>query len=329
MRERRIRCNIDDGATEIHSMNTAIFSHPDCARHDMGDWHPESPARLQAIEDQLIASRLDGLIERRDAPLAELPAIMRNHSAGVIALVRDNTPAHEGDHYPLDADTILCAHSYRAALRAAGAALAATDAVITGSVANAFCATRPPGHHARPSEPMGFCLFNNVAIAAHHALDSHGLQRVAIIDFDVHHGNGTAESFRNDPRVLMASFYQHPFYPYSDPEPETDTCVNIPVPVGSRGDVVRKLIAEHWLPALHRFQPEMLFISAGFDAHREDDIGGMGLVEDDYAWITSQVMEIARLYAKGRIVSCLEGGYNLSALGRSVVAHVKALADIA
>ena len=294
----------------------------------MGEWHPESPARLQAIEDQLILARLDGLFERREAPLAELPAILRNHTPGALALVRDHTPKHEGETYPLDAYTMLCAHSYQAALRAAGAALAATDAVLAGSVANAFCAIRPPGHHARPSEPMGFCLFNNVAIAARHALDGHGLERVAIIDFDVHHGNGTAESFRDDPRVLMASFYQHPFYPYTEPEPRSATSVNIPVPARSKGDVVRALITEHWLPALHAFQPEMIFISAGFDAHREDDIGGMGLVEDDYAWITREIMSVAKQHCQGRIVSCLEGGYNLSALGRSVVAHLKALAEI-
>lgn len=328
MRERRIWCNIDGGAKEITSMSTAIFSHPDCARHDMGEWHPESPARLQAIEDQLILARIDGLIERREAPLAELPAILRNHSENALAMVRDNVPREEGAHYPLDGDTLLCSHSYQAALRAAGAALAATDAVIAGSIDNAFCAIRPPGHHARPGEPMGFCLFNNVAIAARHALESHGLERVAIIDFDVHHGNGTADAFRGDARVLMASFYQHPFYPYTQPEPRTDTWVNIPVPAHSGGDVVRPLITEHWLPALHQFRPEMIFISAGFDAHREDDIGGMALVEADYAWITSELMQIARLYAKGRIVSCLEGGYNLSALGRSVVAHVKALAEL-
>jgi acetoin utilization deacetylase AcuC-like enzyme len=309
-------------------MSTAIFSHPDCARHDMGEWHPESPARLQAIEDQLILARLDGLIERREAPLAELPAVLRNHSENCVELVRANTPRQEGELYPLDGDTMLCAHSYQAALRAAGAALAATDAVIAGTIDNAFCAIRPPGHHARPTEPMGFCLFNNVAIAARHALESHGLERIAIIDFDVHHGNGTADAFRDDPRVLMASFYQHPFYPYTQPEPRTATWVNIPVAAGSRGDVVRPLISEHWLPALHAFRPEMVFISAGFDAHREDDIGGMGLVEDDYAWITTQIMAVAKEHAKGRIVSCLEGGYNLSALGRSVVAHLKALAEL-
>ena len=308
-------------------INTAIYSHPDCKRHEMGDWHPESPARLQAIDDQLILARLDGLIEQRSAPLAEPEQILRIHTPGALALVRDAVPA-AGDYYPLDGDTSLCHYSYQAALRAAGAALAATDDVIAGSVANAFCATRPPGHHATPTAPMGFCLFNNVAIAARHALERHGLERVAIVDFDVHHGNGTADAFRHDPRVLMVSLFQHPFYPYSEPEPITATSVNIPVPALSDGEAVRKLVQDYWLPALHAHKPQMIFVSAGFDGHREDDMGGIGLVESDYAWITRQIMEIARLYARGRIVSCLEGGYALSALGRSVVAHLKVLADL-
>jgi acetoin utilization deacetylase AcuC-like enzyme len=308
-------------------MSTAIYSHPDCLRHEMGDWHPETPARLQAIDDQIILARLDGLIEQRSAPLAGLPAILRNHTDSAVALVRDHVPA-VGDYYPLDADTALCHYSYQAALRAAGAALAATDAVIAGDIDNAFCSVRPPGHHATPNQPMGFCLFNNVAIAARHALDAHGLERVAIIDFDVHHGNGTAESFHDDPRVLMASFYQHPFYPYTEPEPFTPNRINVPVPARSDGEVVRKLVREHWLPALHAFRPQMLFVSAGFDAHRDDDLGGMALVEADYAWITRELMAVAKEYAQGRIVSCLEGGYNLSALARSVVAHLKVLAEL-
>ena len=309
-------------------MSTAIYSHPDCLKHDMGDWHPESPSRLQAIEDQLILARLDGLLERRLAPLAEIPAVLRNHTEGALALVRDNTPKEPGTVYPLDADTLLCHASYDAALRAAGAALAATDAVLAGEIDNAFCSTRPPGHHARPNEPMGFCFFNNVAIAARHAMESHGLERVAIVDFDVHHGNGTVDAFRDDPRVLMASFFQHPFYPYTAPEPITATCVNVPVPAGSGGDVVRQVVQEYWLPALHAHRPQMIFISAGFDAHRDDDMGGMALVEADYAWITRQVMAVAREHAQGRIVSCLEGGYDLSALGRSVVAHLKVLSEL-
>ena len=308
-------------------MSTAIFSHPDCLKHDMGDWHPEAPDRLQAIEDQLILARLDGLVERRLAPLAEEASILRNHTQGALALVRDHVPA-AGEFYPLDADTILCHASYQAALRAAGAAVAATDAVIAGGIANAFCSVRPPGHHATPREPMGFCLFNNVAIAARHALEVHKLERVAIVDFDVHHGNGTADAFRNDPRVLMASFFQHPFYPYSEPEPVTATSVNVPVAARSGGEVVRDLVRTQWLPALHAFRPQMIFISAGFDAHRDDDMGGMDLVEADYAWITREVMAVAREHAQGRIVSCLEGGYELSSLGRSVVAHLKVLAEL-
>jgi acetoin utilization deacetylase AcuC-like enzyme len=293
----------------------------------MGEWHPESPARLQAIADQLILAHIDDLLEHREAPRASLEAIARNHSTAAIDNVRDNLPA-PGDYYPLDGDTSLNQHSWKAALRAAGAAVAATDAVIDGELQNAFCAVRPPGHHARPTAAMGFCLFNNIAIAARHALEARGLERIAIIDFDVHHGNGTAESFADDPRVLMASFFQHPFYPYSAPEPVNEHCLNLPVPAGTRGDVVRRLVTEQWLPALHAHRPQMLFISAGFDAHREDDMGGMGLVEADYAWITQQMMAVARQHADGRIVSCLEGGYNLSALGRSVVAHVKALAEL-
>jgi acetoin utilization deacetylase AcuC-like enzyme len=293
----------------------------------MGDWHPECPARLKAIADQLILARIDDLLEHRSPPLAELPAILRNHTEAAIAIVRDHLPA-EGEYYPIDGDTLLCHHSYQAALRAAGAALAATDAVLAGSIANAFCSVRPPGHHARAGTPMGFCFFNNVAIAARHALDSHGLERVAIIDFDVHDGNGTAESFRDDPRVLMASFFQHPFYPYSEPEPITATRINVPVPARSGGDVVRRLVTEHWLPALHAFRPQMIFVSAGFDAHRDDDLGEMCLVEADYAWITRQIMAVAREHAHGRIVSCLEGGYDLSALARSAVAHIKVLAEL-
>jgi len=309
-------------------MSTAIYSHPDCILHEMGDWHPESPARLRAIEDQLISARLDGLVEHIDAPLADEAAILRNHTRAALDLVRDNLPSAAGQYYPLDGDTLLCKDSYRAALRAAGAAVAATDAVIAGGIDNAFCSVRPPGHHARPGEPMGFCLFNNVAIAARHALEAHGLERVAIIDFDVHHGNGTAESFHDDPRVLMASFFRHPFYPYCAPEPVTATSINIPVPAYSGAEVVRKLVEEQWMPALHAFRPQMVFISAGFDAHKEDDMGGMALVEADYVWMTHKAMEIARAYAQGRIVSVLEGGYALSALGRSVVAHVKALAEL-
>lgn len=308
-------------------MTTGFYTHFDCKQHEMGPWHPESPARLQAIEDQLIASRIDQFLDHRDAPQATLDDIARVHTPEVIGRIRDNAPKQAG-YYALDGDTSINAHSWNAALRAAGAAVAATDAVMAGEFSNAFCAVRPPGHHATPDESMGFCLFNNVVIAARRALDVHGLERVAIIDFDVHHGNGTEAAVAHEPRILMASFFQHPFYPYSGTTDIGANAVNVPLPARAGGDMVRHIVTERWLPALHAHRPQMLFISAGFDAHREDDLGQMGLVEDDYAWLTQQIMDIARQYANGRIVSCLEGGYNLSALGRSVVAHVKALAEL-
>jgi acetoin utilization deacetylase AcuC-like enzyme len=315
-------------------MTTAIYSHPDCASHEMGPGHPECPARLSAIKDQLIASRIDRFLDHREAPTADIADITRVHTQDAVALIRDNVPPMSDRHsgyYSIDGDTSLNAHSWKAALRAAGAAVAATDAVIAGELENAFCATRPPGHHARPTGAMGFCLFNNVAIAARHALEVHGLQRVAIVDFDVHHGNGTEEAFEDEPRVLMVSFFQHPFYPGSGVRRDArahPNLVNVPVPAYTKGDVVRQLVTEKWLPALHAHRPEMIFISAGFDAHREDDLGQMGLVEADYTWMTQEIMTVAKQYAQGRIVSCLEGGYNLSALGRSVVAHVRALANL-
>ena len=313
-------------------MRTGYFSHPDCKQHDAGSWHPESPARLQAIDDQLIASRIANLLEHHHAAPASLDLIERNHTAAAIARVVDNLPSDQQiGCYEIDPDTMLNAHSLKAALAAAGAAVAATDAVMSGQLYNAFCAIRPPGHHATPSTSMGFCVFNNVAVAAHHAMAAYGLERIAIVDFDVHHGNGTQESFKDDPRVLMASFYQHPFYPYSDrtdSRPGLHNMVNVPVPAFSDGDAVRQAVTEHWLPALHAHRPQMIFISAGFDAHREDDLGQMCLVEADYAWLTQQIMTVAKQHAQGRIVSCLEGGYNLSALGRSVVAHLKVLAEL-
>lgn len=323
-------------------MTTAFYSHPDCLLHEMGEWHPESPARLTAIEDQLIASRVLPFLECCVAPLATPEDIARIHTPGVIAAVRNNVPAasghgagqgatHGGPYYAIDADTLLNPYSWQAALRAAGAAIAATDAVVSGKVKNAFCSVRPPGHHATPESSMGFCLFNNVAIAAMHAMEVHGLRRIAIVDFDVHHGNGTEQAYAHDERVLMVSFFQHPLYPYSGVHPTGTSprhLVNIPVPAYTRGDAIRELVQQYWLPALHEHRPEMIFISAGFDAHREDDIASMGLVEADYAWMTRQLVELADIWSQGRIVSCLEGGYNLSALGRSVAAHLKVLAAL-
>ncbi len=311
-------------------MTTAFYSHPDCRAHNMGAGHPECPQRLDAITDHLLATGLDVALAYREAPLATLAQLDRAHSSGYVLELQDllQQLAQTGSTRALDPDTVACPATLQAALRAAGAAVAATDDVISGRARNAFCAVRPPGHHATRDQAMGFCFFNNVAVAARHALDVHGLSRVAIIDFDVHHGNGTEDIIAGDERVLMCSFFQHPLYPYSGAVPKGTNMVNVPMAPYTRGAAVREAIEQQWLPALDAFKPEMIFISAGFDAHREDELGQMGLVEADYAWITRQIKSIAALYGKGRIVSCLEGGYNLSALGRSVEAHVRVLADI-
>ena len=301
----------------------------------MGRGHPECPERLDAIEDRMLASRLLDVVERREAPLASPEVLELAHSRMHVAAVRglaaeviDEENAGGDGLVFIDPDTAMNRHSWNAVMRAAGAAIAATDAVIAGELENAFCATRPPGHHATRERAMGFCIFNNIAVAARYALDRHGLQRVAVVDFDVHHGNGTEDILAGDERVLMCGIFQHPFYPYSGFGAHADNMVNVPVPAYTKGPVIRDLIAKHWLPRLEEFQPEMIFISAGFDAHRDDDLGQLGLVEADYVWITQQLREVAGKYAKGRIVSCLEGGYNLDALGRSVEAHVRALADV-
>jgi acetoin utilization deacetylase AcuC-like enzyme len=301
----------------------------------MGPGHPECPERLDAIEDRLLASGVGLVLERRDAPKASPDDIELAHTRMHVAALRgvsqelDETIKAGGRGYAqIDPDTLMNPHTWSAALRAAGAVLAATDAVISGELENAFCAVRPPGHHACRGQAMGFCFFNNVAIAAKYALERHGLKRVAIVDFDVHHGNGTEDIFTGDNRVLMVSFFQHPFYPYSGADTNAPNMVNLPVPAYTRGMAIRELIEQAWMPRMEEFKPEMIFISAGFDAHREDDLGQLGLVEADYTWITMRVKEIANKYAKGRIVSSLEGGYNLSALGRSVDAHLRVLGDI-
>ena len=297
----------------------------------MGRGHPECPQRLDAIHDHLIATGLADALDMHDAPLATLAHIGRAHESG---FVRELQAAIEplavsGERLALDPDTSAGPGTWAAVMRGAGAAIAATDAVIDGRAANAFCSVRPPGHHATRGKAMGFCFFNNVAVAARHALDERGLERVAIIDFDVHHGNGTEDIIAGDERVLMASIFQHPLYPYSGAVPMGTNMVNVPIAPYARGDVVRAAIEEMWLPRLEEFKPQMIFISAGFDAHREDELGQLGLVEADYAWITRRLVEVAERHAGGRIVSCLEGGYNLGALARSVAAHLRVLAGVA
>ena len=311
-------------------MSTAFYSHADCRLHQMGEGHPECPQRLAAIDDYLIASGLDIALERREAPIATLRDIEYAHNAGYVNELCDllGQLQASGESRALDPDTAACPDTLKAVLRAAGAAVAATDAVLDGEIENAFCSIRPPGHHATRGAAMGFCFINNVAVAARHALDVRGLQRVAIIDFDVHHGNGTEDIIAGDERVLMASFFQHPLYPYTGAVPKGTNMVNLPVPPYTRGPELRELIDANWMPRLEEFRPQMIFISAGFDAHREDDLGQLGLVEADYEWITLRIKALADRHAQGRIVSCLEGGYHLGALARSVAAHLRVLAGV-
>jgi acetoin utilization deacetylase AcuC-like enzyme len=314
---------------------TGYFTHPDCRRHEMGRGHPECPERLDAIDDRLLLTGVIDALDRREAPLASTDDIELAHDEMFVRSIRgmadelaEKIAAGGRGYAQIDPDTSMNPHTWNAIRRGAGAALAATDAVMAGELENAFCAVRPPGHHACHNRAMGFCIFNNVAIAARYALERHGLQRVAIVDFDVHHGNGTEDILAGDARVLMVGIFQSPFYPGSGYPPLADNMLNLPVPAYTKGDVIRKMIEKEWMPRLEAFRPEMIFVSAGFDAHREDDLGQLGLVEQDYTWITEQIKAVAKKYSKGRIVSSLEGGYNLDALGRSVEAHLRVLADI-
>lgn len=305
---------------------TAFITHRDCQLHDMGSYHPESPARLTAINDHLIAQGIDAYFSYYDAPLASFDQLLRVHPASHLERIKRASPEQGIAH--LDPDTAMCPHTWSAALRSAGAGCMAVDLVMGHEVQNAFCAVRPPGHHAERANPMGFCFFNNVAVAAAHALEVHGLERVAVIDFDVHHGNGTEDIFKGNDNVLMCSIFQHPFYPYSGADNPAANMVNVPLPAGSGGEEFRGAIADVWLPRLNAFKPQMIFISAGFDAHYEDDMGSMKLFEKDYAWATEQLKIVAAKHAEKRIVSMLEGGYVLSALARSVGAHLRVLADL-
>ena len=302
---------------------TALITHPSFLLHDMGPYHPECPDRLLAIGDRLIGDGLDGYLKHYEAPAATAEQLARVHGPGYLADLEAESPL-SGLHF-LDPDTAMCPHSLTAARHAAGAVVLATDLVVSGECATAFCAVRPPGHHAERSRAMGFCILNNIAVGAAHALAVHGLERVAVIDFDVHHGNGTEEIFAADPRVLMVSTFQHPLYPYSGVEALGPNMVNIPLAPGSGSEAFRDAVRDHWLPALDAHRPELLFISAGFDAHREDPLAELKFVEADFAWVTRELIRVARTHAKGRIVSALEGGYALGALGRCAAEHVREL----
>lgn len=301
----------------------AYITHADCTRHEMGAHHPECPERLAAINDHLLIKGLLDYMTAYDAPLATQEQLARAHSALYVRELFASAPK-EGV-YRVDPDTTMNPYTLQAALRAAGAAVQATDLVLSGEVPTAFCAVRPPGHHAEREAAMGFCFFNNVAVGIRHALDVHGLERVALIDFDVHHGNGSEDILRGDERVLMCSIYEKGLYPFSGENAVGANMVNVGLPSRSKGDVFREAVLAEWVPALDAFRPQLIYISAGFDAHREDDMGNLGLVEADYEWVTQQLMAVARRHCQGRVISCLEGGYVLSPLARSATAHVKVL----
>jgi acetoin utilization deacetylase AcuC-like enzyme len=306
-------------------MTIAFITHPECLLHDMGSHHPECPDRLTAVEDQLIASGIAQFLSRYDAPLVTREQLERVHLPDYLDAVEQVAPQRGIVH--LDPDTAMNPHTLEAAGRAAGAVVLATDLVAGGTVKSAFCSVRPPGHHATRTRAMGFCLYNNVAVGLAHALEVHGIERAVVVDFDVHHGNGTEDIFSDDPKVLMVGTFQHPFYPYSGVGDVAPNMINVPLAAGSDGKAFRAAVEREWLPALEDFAPEMIFFSAGFDAHREDEMASLQFREDDYAWVTNALREIAERHCQGRMVSVLEGGYALSALGRSVVAHLRALGD--
>ncbi|MBL8299767.1 MAG: histone deacetylase family protein [Rhodanobacteraceae bacterium] len=307
-------------------MHLALYTHVSCLEHDPGSGHPESPARLQAVLEALDGDRFAGL-DRIEAPRATRTQLELAHHGEHVAQIFALAPA-AGSWLRIDADTVMSPASLDAALRAAGAVCAAVDGVLAARHKRAFCAVRPPGHHATAAEAMGFCLFNNVAVGARHALAC-GLARVAIVDFDVHHGNGTQDIFASDARVLYASTHEMPLYPGTGLRGETGAgnIVNEPLPPGSGGSEFRAAYRDRVLPALDAFAPQLLFVSAGFDAHRLDPLANLNLAAEDYAWVTQELVALAEKHAHGRIVSSLEGGYSLTALRQSVQAHVAALLD--
>ena len=306
-------------------MNLALITHSDCLKHSNGALHPENAARLEAINDMLIARGLEPWLTHIDAPLANRDDLALAHDPRMIELIFQHAPS--SGMVNLDGDTAMNPYTLPAALRAAGSGLAAVDWVLQQEQRRAFCAIRPPGHHASRTHSAGFCIFNNVAIAALHALERHGLERVAIIDFDVHHGDGTEAIVAGDARILLCSSFQHPYYPSSGIPPLADNCLPVGLPAGTDGTRWRAAVSEAWFARLNAHAPQLIFISAGFDGHREDEMGQFALLEDDYVWLTQQLIAQAKRSASGRIVSMLEGGYDTDSLARSVYAHLRSLND--
>jgi acetoin utilization deacetylase AcuC-like enzyme len=305
---------------------TAFISHPDTLLHVMDGTHPESPARITAIRDRLAQEKLLDRLQQHEAPAATDEQLTRVHSPAYVRRIREIAPP--AGLVRLDADTAMGPMTLSAALHAAGAAVLATDLVIAGKADNAFCCVRPPGHHAGIANAAGFCIFNNAAVGVAHAMVRHGIPRVAIIDFDVHHGDGTENIFKDNPKVMLCSTFQHPFYPYRGADSRTERMINVPLPAMTDGKVFRQAVEKEFVPALEKFKPEMVFVSAGFDAHALDPLAELRLVREDYVWITELIKDVAARHAKGRVVALLEGGYDLPSLADSATAHVRTLAGI-
>jgi acetoin utilization deacetylase AcuC-like enzyme len=307
-------------------MSTALISHPDTLLHVMDGSHPESPARITAIHNALKTAGIAQKIKHYEAPAATDQQLTRVHSKSYVEQIRRLSP--KAGLVRLDADTAMGPMSLSAALYASGANVLATDLVMGGKAKNAFCCIRPPGHHAHKAHAAGFCIFNHVAVGVAHALEQHKLARVAVIDFDVHHGDGTEDIFKDDPRVMLCSTFQHPFYPGTGANSRTDRMINVPLKAGTDGQGFRQAVTAEFAPALERFKPQFIFISAGFDAHAEDPLAQLGLLREDYVWVTELIMDIAARHAEGRIVSSLEGGYHLPALAESATAHIRAMTGV-
>lgn len=307
-------------------MSTALISHRACVLHEISPGHPECPQRIDAITDQLKKQDVYDHLHHEDAIAADRSHLLLGHSEAYIDLIHNKAPS--SGWVELDADTAMNPHTLEAGLRAAGAGVQAVDLVMNKTVDTAFCLVRPPGHHAERIQAMGFCFFGNIAIAARHAIKQYGLERVAIVDFDVHHGNGTEDIVDGDEKILFCSSFQHPLYPGGYRENVKHQRVNVPLAAGTASADFRAAITDQWLPALDAFAPDMVFVSAGFDAHLEDPLAGLALQDADYTWVTNKLMDLADKHAGGRLVSMLEGGYALPALARSATAHVRGLMQL-
>ncbi|MBV5308035.1 histone deacetylase family protein [Chromatium okenii] len=306
-------------------MNLAFISHPSCQAHRMGAHHPECPERLYAIQDRLVASGMEMLVTHYDAPAAHIDQLARVHDRDYIQTIIDTAPTEAGALNWVDGDTALNEHSLTAAFHAAGAAILAVDLVMSDRHHTAFCCVRPPGHHAGRRSSGGFCIFNNLAVGVAHALAEYGLERILVIDFDVHHGDGTEDIFTGESRVLFCSSFQHPFYPGCGADSIAPNVINLPLPRLTDGAAFKSAIRQTWLPRIDAFAPQLIFISAGFDGHIEDDMAHFNLHTADFGWITREIHALARKHCQERVVSCLEGGYALSALGRCVSTHIDEL----